>query len=250
MANFVTGSAMPASNLQRPAFACWLLFAVVATVLCGPLTTKAADTLSWRTNQNGVSADIQSGRLVPVLEDVAQATRWRVFLEPGVTRTVSAKFKNQPVGEALHLLLGELNYALVPETNGPSKLFVFRTAQKNATQLIHPADGEAGTRGKIIPNELIVRLKPGAKIDEIARLLGAKVVGRINGLNAYRLRFDDEAATEAARTMLSTNPEVASVENNYSIDRPPMAGAPPPGGMQPIQLQLKPASDGGPIIVG
>ena len=250
MAHFVKGSAMPASNLERSAVASWLLFAVVATVLCVPLTTKAADTLSWRTNQNGISADIQSGRLVPVLEYVAQATKWHIFLEPGVTRTVSAKFKNQPVGEALHLLLGELNYALVPETNGPSKLFVFRTAQKNATQLIHPADGEAGARGKIIPNELIVRLKPGAKIDEIARLLGAKVVGRINGLNAYRLRFDNEEATEAARTMLSTNPEVASVENNYSIDRPPMAGAPPPGGMQPIQLQLKPPSDGGPIIVG
>ncbi len=235
----------PHSLAERGVLAFWLAFAVIAILLYPPFT-KAADTLSWRTNQSGVSADIQSARLVPVLERVAEATGWRVFLEPGLTRNVSAKFKNQPVGEALHLLLGDLNFGLVPETNGPSKLFVFRTAQKNATQLIRPADG----RGKIIPNELIVRLKPGAKIDEIARLLGAKVVGRIDGLNAYRLRFDDEEATEAARTMLSTNPEVASVENNYSIDRPPVAGGPPPGGMQPIQLQLKPASDGGPIIVG
>src|SRR6266404_5172229 len=146
MANFVKGRATAAPAQQRGAFSTRLLFAIFAAVLYTAFSTKAADTLSWRTNQNGVSADIQSGRLVPVLEDVAQATKWHVFLEPGVTRTVSAKFKNQPVGEALHLLLGELNYALVPETNGPSKLFVFRTAQKNATQLIHPADGEAGTR--------------------------------------------------------------------------------------------------------
>jgi hypothetical protein len=126
---------------------------------------------------------------------------------------------------------------------------VFRTAQRNATQLIRAAD-EVGARGKIIPNELIVRLKPGANIDEIARLVGAKVVGKIDGMNAYRLRFDDESATEAGRTMLSTNPEVASVENNYSIDRPPVAASPPPGATPSISLQLKPPPANGRVIVG
>src|SRR4051812_48342009 len=101
------------------------------------LPAVATDSLSWRTNS--VSADIQSVRLVPVLERVARGTGWKVFLEPGVGRTVSAKFTSQPPGEALRLLLGDLNYALVPETNGPSKLFVFRTAQQNATQLIRGA---------------------------------------------------------------------------------------------------------------
>src|SRR6266576_6038899 len=107
MANFVKRRAMAASTLQRRLLTFCLLFAIFAAVLYVAFSTQAADTLTWRTNQNGVSADIESGNLVPVLERVAQATRWRVFLEPGVTRTVSAKFKNQPVGEALRLLLGE-----------------------------------------------------------------------------------------------------------------------------------------------
>src|SRR5580765_4079091 len=143
----------------------WLAIGLAGIVLllAAPIS-QAVDTLSWRTNQNGVTADIQSARLVPVLERVARATKWQVYLEPGTIRTVSARFKNQAPGEALRLLLGDLNFALVPETNGPSKLFIFRTAQKNATQLI------LAERGKIIPNELVIRIKPGANIDEIARL--------------------------------------------------------------------------------
>jgi hypothetical protein len=96
---------------------------------------------------------------------------------------------------------------------------------------------------------LIVRLKPGAKIEELAKLLGAKVVGQIDGLNAYRLQFDDAASTNSARDQLASNPDVASVDSNYSIERPELPqsvsmGAPP------IQLQLKPPPDNGRIIVG
>jgi len=49
-------------------------------------------------------------------------------------------------------------------------------------------------KGKIIPIELIVTLKPGAKIVnwQVCRRKGP--VGRIPGLNAYRLQFDDATA--------------------------------------------------------
>src|SRR5882757_5175941 len=89
----------------------------------------------------------------------AAAAGWKVFVEPGTTHTVSAKFKNLPPGEALRLLLGDLNFALIPETNASPKLFVFRTSQGNATQLVRAPKSGNG-RGKIIPNELIVTLKP------------------------------------------------------------------------------------------
>ena len=72
----------------------------------------------------------------------------------------------------------------------------------------------------MIPNELIVRLKPGAKIDDLARALGAKVIGRIDSLNAYRLQFQDQIAADTAREQLAANADVASVDSNYSIDRP------------------------------
>src|SRR5207244_1897234 len=139
------------------------------------------DALTWRTNQNRVSADIKAGDLSELLEQIATATGWKVFVEPDTSHTISAKFKNLPPGEALRLLLGDLNFALIPETNASPKLFVFRTSQGNATQLVHAPKSGNG-RGKIIPNELIVTLKPGAKIEELAKLLGAKVTGRIAGL--------------------------------------------------------------------
>ena len=233
--------------LGRAAF---LLGLAIALLTGAP--ARAADTLNWETNRNRVSADIKAGKLLPLLEQIAAITRWHVFVEPDTTHTISAKFNNLPPGEALHLLLGDLNFALVPETNASPKLVVFRTVMKNATQLVRPIDTtEDRARGKVIPNELIVRLKPGAKIDELARALGAKVIGRIDSLNAYRLQFEDQVATDAARQQLAANPDVASVDSNYSFDRPPA----PAGGQSanlppPPQLQIKPPPSTGRIIVG
>jgi hypothetical protein len=97
---------------------------------------------------------------------------------------------------------------------------------------------------------LVVRLKPGAKIDEIARLLGAKVIGRIDGLNAYRLQFEDEDAANAARDQLASNAEVASVENNYDIARPESPMQVMSTSAMPPQLQLKPPPDSGKVVIG
>ena len=223
----------------------------LAMVLFPALPARAADTLNWETNRNRVSADIKSGKLLPLLEQIASITGWRVFLEPDTTYAVSAKFDQLPPGEALHLLLRDLNFALVPATNASPKLFVFRTTMQNATQSVRPANPVASGKSKLIPNELIVRLKPGAKIDDLAKLLGAKVIGRIDSLNAYRLQFQDQAAADAAREQLAANPDVASVDSNYSIDRPPSpAGAQSSSLPPPPQLQLKTPPDTGRIIVG
>ena len=227
-----------------------LLFLAIALLAAAPVW--AADTLNWETNRNRVSADIQSGKLIPMLEQIASVTGWHVFVEPNTGRSVSAKFNNLPPGEALHLLLGDLSFALVPETNASPKLFVFRTTMKNATQLVRPVnDADARASGKVIPNELIVRLKPGAKIDELARTLGAKVIGRIDSLNAYRLQFQDQAAADTARQQLASNSDVASVDSNFSIDRPAAPiGAQSSNLPPPPQLQLKPPPSDGRVIVG
>ena len=144
----------------------------LAAALLTAVPAWGADTLNWETNRNRVSADIKSGKLLPLLEQIASVTGWRVFVEPDTTTSVSAKFSNLPPGEALRLLLGDLNFALVPGTNTSPKLYVFRTVMKNATQAVRLVSAaESRSRGKLIPNELIVRLKPGAKIDELAKLL-------------------------------------------------------------------------------
>lgn len=221
----------------------------LALVLLVSLPAVAADSFQWRTNR--VSADIKSGDLFQVLERIATSTGWQIFVEPETARRVSVKFENLPPGDALHLLLGDLNFALVTETNTSPKLFVFRTSMGNATQAVRAKPDASATRGKVIPNELIVHLKPGAKIEELAKLLGAKITGRIDSLNAYRLQFDDAAAADAARQQLASNPDVTSVENNYALDRP--AGPALAQGSNlppPPQLQLKTPPETGRLIVG
>jgi hypothetical protein len=220
----------------------------VAFLWIAASSLKAADTLAWGTNT--VSADIRGADLFDTLEKIARATGWRVFVEPEAARKVSVKFKDLPPGEALRKIVGDLNFALVPQTNASPKLLVFRTNMKNATQFIRARVAADTGKMRLIPNELIVRLKPGAKIDEIAKLLGAKVIGRIEGMNAYRLQFEDEAATEAARAQLASNPEVESVDSNYALDRPAGPQLATGASASPIDLQLKPPTGDDRLIVG
>src|SRR2546423_195745 len=112
-----------------------LVLALVA--FWGPaFVGSGAESLNWRTRQNRVDARIESMDLPTLLAKVSAATGWVIYIEPDTTRHVSAKFKNTPSGEALKLLLGDLNFALVPQTDAPSKLYVFRTALQQATQFI------------------------------------------------------------------------------------------------------------------
>lgn len=206
---------------MRNSFQCCIC--AIALLLLGSHTRAvAADTLYWNTNQNRVTADIQSVPVARLLASVARYTGWQVFLEPNVTRNVSTKFQDLSSGEALRMLLGDLNFALVPQTNGPTHLYVFRTSMGRATQLIHPADllSRTAKSGKI-PNELVVTVKPGVKIDALGCIQNATVTGRIDALNTYRVQFKDQAAAESARNCLSGNPDVVSVESNYSME-PPM----------------------------
>jgi hypothetical protein len=223
----------------------------LATGLLFGFASRLEAALDWRTNQNRVTADIRSMELPRFLEDVAAVTGWQVFLEPGATHTVSAKFKDLPPGDALRLLLGDLNFALVPQNDSAPRLFVFRTSMQKATQRIAPAESRSvEKRAKVIPNELIVRLRPGASIEDIARALGAKVTGHIPELNAYRLEFEDEDAARDALADLSSNPDVTALDNNYEIDRPSAPREVASAGVGAPKLQLRPPEGDGRVIVG
>jgi hypothetical protein len=226
----------------RRTYGQWWIWGIV---LLGLLARQAAaDSLTWRKDKNSVDADISTWNLVRVLENVAESTGWQIYLEPGTKRTISTKFKDRPPDRALDLLLGNLGRVLLPGTNGgPPRLLVFRTAEKDATQLIR------GTRrAKPIPNELVVRLKPGADADALAKRLGGKVVGRSKGLNSARLQFETEEAANAAREALLKEEGVGGVDPNFQVVDQPMAlGA---GGASMPNLKLAPLKPGEGIIVG
>jgi hypothetical protein len=222
-----------------------LLFAAI--LLLAPQTLSAASKFSWDSQKSRVTADIEDGELLPVLEEVAQVTSWQVFVEPDASQKISAKFNDLAPGEALRMLLGSLNFALVPSEK-EMKLYVFRTSRLNATRQVRPRTESRGP--KLIANEVIVRLKPGANIDEIAKALGAKVVGRLDKFGLYRLRFEDIESADAARAALASNPDVESIDNNYAIDRPGGGNVSSAATPTPPKLRLNPPPNGCKVIVG
>jgi len=210
------------------------------------LDGTAADSLTWRQDENKVAAEISSWDLPKLLQTIAGATGWQIFLEPNTHKKISSKFKDRPPGEALRLLLGDLSFALLPQSNAPPKLFVFRTSLQEATELIRAPEKKPA---KPIPNELIVTLKPGAKIDELAKKLGAKVIGRSNGLNAYRLSFDSADAADAAREQLKTNSDVDQVDSNFAVQHPePTQPLTYSSDVPPPNIKPRANSTGGPVI--
>ena len=229
-----------------------LRYIVVLVVLAlAPVASRAADSFAWDARQKQISAEVGSWPLPVLLQKVTAATGWRVYVEPGTRFTASAKFQKLPLGEALHALLGDLNFALVPQSNAPARLYVFHTSLQAATQLIaaEPERGKKIDTSKPIPNQLVVTVKPGTDIEALARQLGAKVVGKVDGLNTYLLEFPDAAATDAARASLGGNASVVAVDSNYHVLNPTplqqlMASSAPFS-----DLKVKPAGDGSPKVI-
>jgi hypothetical protein len=178
----------------------------------------STNSLAWHTATDRVSADVHGELLWPLLEDIAHQTGWHIFVEPDTERDTSVKFKNLPSGDALKMLLGDLNFALVPQTNAPSLLYVFRTTMQNATKAVRIAKTP-----RHVANELLVRVKPGTDIDALAKLLGAKITGRMDKLGVYRLQFPDAATTDAALAQLQNNSDVLAVDYDDYLDPPPVA---------------------------
>jgi hypothetical protein len=225
-----------------------VLFAALSSVALNAATPKVNNTLVWNKDKDRVDADVRTLGLATLLERIATETGWQVFVEPGTTHTASSKFKNLPSGEALRLLLGDLNFTLVPQTNSNAKLYVFRTEMRKATRQVRAFRESPGS--KRIPNELIVQLRPGADINELARKLGAKVIGCIEKLRVCRLQFTDADAADAARELLALDDDVTAVDYNYSIDRPMLPTASSSAATAPLQLKLNPPADTGEIVIG
>jgi len=212
----------------------------------------ATNSLVWQTASDNVSADIQGEALWPLLTDIAHQTGWHIFVEPGIDVRTDVKFSNLPTGAALRKLLGDLNFAFVPKTNEADHLYVFATTIRAATQRVNVATTNKAAAQKHVANELIVKVKPGTDIDALAKLLGAKVIGRDDKLGIYRLQFDDAAATDAALAQLKTNANVEAVDYNYIFDAPPAPQAIANAPVGPPPLKFDAPTDGDPCnpIIG
>ncbi len=229
--------------MERPG---WPLTLGLLALMALTSQTEAADYIRWDRERQRVDASVQKWDTMQVLRRVATATRWQVYVEPGIKQILPTRFRNLSEGDALQRLLGDLNFAHLPPSNGVPRLFVFRTKREDATL---PVRGLEGAQARIIEDELILKLKPGESIDEVAKRLGATVTGRLDDKNAYRLKFKDADQARAARESLLKDSSVASVDYNYSILQPESAdglNAPAPR----FSLQPKAPADGKEVIIG
>src|SRR5271169_2215523 len=149
-------------------FGKYFLILILTLLTWGQVLAAAPSTLVWQKtpgeSTDRVSADLHGEALWPLLEDIAHQTGWHILMEPGADRLADVKFNNLPAGEALKKLLGDLNFALVPQTNGPSLLYVFMTTMQAATRPV----AAAVVKHRHVANQLLVKLNPGADIDAIA----------------------------------------------------------------------------------
>ncbi|MCU0789275.1 MAG: hypothetical protein MUC91_14010, partial [Verrucomicrobia bacterium] len=204
-------------------------------------------TYNRETQQLSVNATGQS--LLAVLGQLTSQTGWLIFVEPESNPAITTNFKDAEIGAALESLVGNMNYAMIPQSDGPTKLFIFRTSRGNATLQVRAAEDETVTIRRV-GNELIVTVEPGTDIEALAKKLGAKVTGQLEGTNTYRLTFEDDAAADSARTQLAGEPGVKRVDNNYVVDGRKPAQTVAQGPQPPVKLTLNPPSGNGGIIVG
>lgn len=177
--------------------------------------------LKYDSISQAITAEVNGMPVEEFLSRLSEITGWNVFIEPGASHTVSAKFRNRPVGEAMQILLGNLSFALIPQTNAPPKFFVFKTSLDDATKYVMPSRSDVSDlNSPRLTDELIVSLKKGETPGSLFEQLGAKVIGKSDALNAYRLKFDSEESAKRAREILKDNSKVASISDNYLYRSP------------------------------
>lgn len=231
-----------------------------ARVLCGVLAlmlsgfaghaAEGAGELRYEHLSERMSADIPGWPLDQVLERLAQTTHWQVLVEPDIERKVTARFRDLPVGNALSRLFGPLSFAYVPGNAGAVKLLVFSSDATAATSLVATVATGAGQPPKRIEDELILRVKPGYEgdIEELARSLGAKIIGELKEKNAYRLKFESAEAAQSARNRLASQRDLAT-QDNYLIDLPNDTDNRSPLSVPSLGLTARPVSEGNQVVV-
>jgi hypothetical protein len=212
----------------------------------------SAGLVRWHPATATLDASLNQAPLSKVLSDIGAMTGWDVMVEPGMRAVVSTRFNGLTINQALRRILGGLNFAVLQgEREGTKKLYIYQRSIGAATQSLLAGASEVHPKSRRIENEIIVTLDPDSPetIEEIAARLGAEVVGKIDGMNAYRLRFKDAAEAEAARTTLASS-DYLDVSDNFEVDLPSRLASLNFGSSAPPRVRVNPDPDQEHVVVG
>ena len=117
-------------------------------------STQAADTLTWHTNENRVSCGHPFGAIA--------ASARRRFATHRLAGLSGVQYRahrlrqvqRSAVRRSPALSVGQLNFALVPQTNSRSRLYVFHSSQGNATMLVEPGDLNSQVAQPVPPSRM------------------------------------------------------------------------------------------------
>lgn len=229
----------------------WMGRLGIALLIClgGGTPSAMADDgrlIIWDRAASQLRVEARDWPLHGFLKRLAAQTDWHIFVEPGLEHSISVKFSGAALGEGLKLAISPLNYALLPAREGKRKLLVFRGSAAAATQMVR--SGAEDKPDNWIPDEILLRVDPKSGLDvaSLAIQLGAKIVGKTPGNDAYRLKFDSAEEADAAREKLAGMKGVEA-QDNHLYKRPAPALAESAGGG--ARLNLSPAQPTDPNLV-
>jgi len=164
----------------------------------------------------------------------------RIQIDPEINPPITASFENRDIQKALESILKGLDHVLIWESSqgssGPLPKFaeiqVFRPGQKDLMRPLRKASTLAIARNPkdgsfYVKDEILIRLKPGADISELVKLLketGGILVGSYPGLGIYKVRLPQGSDVPGLVEEIKKQGGVGVAEPNYAYAVPPMPG--------------------------
>ncbi|MBC8325158.1 MAG: hypothetical protein H8E27_05990 [Verrucomicrobia subdivision 3 bacterium] len=110
-------------------------------IVCALLlpAAEAADSVVWHPKARTFDMNVRAMGLERLLGVIKAETGWEVLVEPGLKGRVEAKFRNKPAADAMRFLLGDKRFSLVPRTKGGTRLMVYESTLRGATQQVEAA---------------------------------------------------------------------------------------------------------------
>ena len=115
-----------------------LLLTWMSVALLFP-NVEAADTVVWHPKARTFDMNVRAMGLEQLLGVIKAETGWEVLVEPGLQGRVGVKFRDKPAADAMRLLLGDKRFSLVPRTKGGTRLMVYESNRRGATQKVAAA---------------------------------------------------------------------------------------------------------------
>lgn len=208
-------------------------------VLLACVSNGLAASLEFDLRGDRISVDARNAPVREVLLAFSQAGV-DTWLDPAIDATITSRFTDKDLEDALDRLLDSVNYVARWEViKGPlgkysrlAEIRVYRPGRESLATVIPRREdswGDSATdsgsgRPRYRARELLLRLKPGTTQDEAKALLhelGGQIVGSIPAMGIYRVILTHNSDPMHMVEKYLDDPRVAALEPNYIIETPP-----------------------------